>query len=49
MLSINFFFFSNRQTLVQVLLLNQYQELEEGNFMVCITEEAREDNNPFWP
>lgn len=43
------FFFFNRQTLVQVLLLNWYQELKQGNFMVCVTEEARADNNPFWP
>jgi len=39
----------NRQTLVEVLLLNQYQELEQGNFMVRVTEEARTENNPFWP
>lgn len=40
-----FFFF--KQTFAQVLLLNLYQELEQGNFMVYVTEEARADNNPF--
>lgn len=41
------FFKKNRQTFAQVLLLNLYQKLEQGNFMVYVTEEARADNNPF--